>query len=83
MSPLTFSALFEPRYHRLIDLVKSKTQAKVCLHTCGATYWIRQNPVDVGMDVVHLLQPTALRNDDALRIKREFGDRLTFVGGLR
>ena len=59
MSPRTFRTVFKPRYKRLIDLVKSKTKAKVCLHTCGATYWILQDLVDVGVDVVHPLQPTA------------------------
>ena len=64
MSPNTFRAVFKPRYKRLIDLVKSKTKAKVCLHTCGATYWILQDLVDVGVDVVHPLQPTAMGNED-------------------
>jgi uroporphyrinogen decarboxylase len=82
MSPQTFRALFKPRYRRLIDLVKSKTKAKVCLHTCGATYWILQDLIDVGVDVVHPLQPTARGNDDPVRIKREFGDRLSFYSNI-
>jgi uroporphyrinogen decarboxylase len=82
MSPQTFRTIFKPRYRRLIDLVKSKTHAKVCLHTCGATYWILQDLVDVGVDVVHPLQPTALGNEDPVRIKQEFGDRLCFYSNV-
>ena len=82
MSPATFRTLFKPRYRRLINLVKSKTHGKVCLHTCGATYWILQDLIDVGVEVVHPLQPTASGNGDPIRIKREFGDRLSFYSNI-
>jgi uroporphyrinogen decarboxylase len=82
MSPTMFRTIFKPRYRRLIELVKSKTQAKVCLHTCGATYWILQDLIDVGVDVVHPLQPTANGNGDPVRIKREYGDRLSFYSNI-
>jgi uroporphyrinogen decarboxylase len=82
MSLNTFRTIFKPAYRRLIDLVKSKTKAKVCMHTCGATYWIMQDLLDVGVDVLHPLQPTARGNDDPIRIKREFGDRLSFYSNI-
>lgn len=82
MSPQAFRAVFKPRYRRLIELVRSKTKAKVCLHTCGATYWILQDLVDMGVDVVHPLQPTAKGNDDPVRIKQGFGDRLAFYSNV-
>ncbi len=82
MNPAIFRTIYKPRYRRLIDLVKSKSKAQVCLHTCGATYWILQDLVDVGVDVVHPLQPTAAGNDDPLRIKREYGDRLSFYSNI-
>jgi len=82
MSPAIFRALFKPRYRRLIELVKSKTKAKVCLHTCGATYWILQDLIDAGIEVVHPLQPTAKGNEDPVRIKRDYGDRLCFYSNI-
>jgi len=82
MSPAIFRSIFKPRYRRLIDLVKSKTNAKVCLHTCGATYWVLQDLIDVGVDVVHPLQPTAKGNEDPVRIKREYGNRLSFYSNI-
>jgi uroporphyrinogen decarboxylase len=82
MSPAIFRTIFKPRYRRLIDLVKSKTNAKVCLHTCGATYWVLQDLIDVGVDVVHPLQPTASGNEDPVRIKREYGNRLSFYSNI-
>jgi uroporphyrinogen decarboxylase len=82
MAPETFRKMFKPRYKKLLDMVKSKTKAKVCLHTCGATYWIMSDLVDVGVDVVHPLQPTAAGNDDPAKIKREFGDKLVFYSNI-
>jgi uroporphyrinogen decarboxylase len=82
VSPRIFREIFKPRYRRLIDLVKAKTLAKVCLHTCGATYWVLQDLVDVGVDVVHPLQPTAAGNQDPDLIKREYGDRLAFYSNV-
>lgn len=82
MSPAVFRTVFKPRYRRLTDLVKSKTKAKVCLHTCGATYWILQDLIDAGIDVVHPLQPTAKGNEDPVRLKRDYGDRLSFYSNI-
>jgi len=82
MSPAIFRSIFKPRYRRLIDLVKSKTLAKVCIHTCGATYWVLQDLIDVGVEVVHPLQPTARGNEDPFRLKREYGDRLAFYSNI-
>jgi uroporphyrinogen decarboxylase len=82
MSPATFRKMFKPRYRKLLDMVKSKTKAKVCLHTCGATYWIMGDLVDVGVDVVHPLQPTAAGNDDPVKIKRDFGGTLSFYSNI-
>jgi uroporphyrinogen decarboxylase len=82
MSPAMFRKMFKPRYGKLLDMVKKKTKAKVCLHTCGATYWIMGDLVDVGVDVVHPLQPTAAGNEDPVKIKRDFGDRLVFYSNI-
>jgi uroporphyrinogen decarboxylase len=82
MSPAMFRKMFKPRYKKLLEMVKKKTKAKVCLHTCGATYWIMGDLVDVGVDVVHPLQPTAAGNGDPVKIKRDFGDRLVFYSNI-
>lgn len=37
---------------------------------------------DVGVDVVHPLQPTAKGNQNPVRIKKEFGDRLAFYSNV-
>ena len=82
VSPTTFRKLFKPRYQKLLDMVRSKTRAKVCLHTCGATFWILQDLAEVGIDVVILCSRLARGNEDPERIKRDFGDRLSFYSNI-
>ncbi len=82
MSPDLFRNVFKPRYKRLLDLVRSKTDAKICLHTCGATYWILDDLADLGINVVHPVQPTAAGNEDPQRIKKDYGDKLGFYSNI-
>lgn len=82
MSPDLFRKVFKPRYKPLLDLVRSKTDAKICLHTCGATYWILDDLADIGIDVVHPVQPTAAGNEDPERIKKDYGDKFVFYSNI-
>ena len=82
MSPEMFRKFFKPRYRRLFDLVRSKTKAKIILHTCGATYWLLKDLIDLGIDAVHPLQPTAAGNEDSERIKKEFGKKIAFYSNI-
>ena len=82
MNPETFRKMFKPRYLKLLDVVRSKTDAKICLHTCGATYWILGDLADIGVNVVHPLQPTAAGNEDPIRLKRDFGDKFVFYSNI-
>lgn len=82
MAPEIFRRLYKPRYKKLIDVVRSKTDAKICLHTCGATYWILADLADVGVDVVHPLQPTAAGNDNPEKLKNDFGNEFVFYSNI-
>jgi uroporphyrinogen decarboxylase len=82
MAPEIFRKLYKPRYKKLLDAVRSKTDAKICLHTCGATYWILADLADVGVDVVHPLQPTAAGNDNPEKLKHDFGKEFIFYSNI-
>jgi uroporphyrinogen decarboxylase len=82
VAPATFRKIFKPRYRRLVEMVKTKTDAKVCLHTCGATYWVLEDLADVGIEAVHPLQPTASGNEDPEKLKKDFGDKFTFYSNI-
>ena len=70
-----------PRFQKIISFCKSKTKAKCVFHSCGSVHWALPYLIDMGVDIVHPVQPNAEGNGDSFRIKREFGDRLSFHGG--
>jgi len=80
--PAFFRKVFKPRYARLLDVVRSSSRAKICLHTCGATRWILPDLIDLGVDAVHPLQATAEGNGDPDLLKREFGGRIAFYSNI-
>ncbi len=80
ISPEMFRKMVVPRFKKLIDHIKSKTKAKVIYHTCGATYWVMEDLIEMGVDIVQPLQANAAGNEDPARLKRDFGKRMVFHG---
>ena len=67
-------------HRRLFDLVKSKTNAKIFFHCCGAARpWIPYL-IDVGVDILNPVQ-TSAEGMDPKGLKRDFGRDIVFWGG--
>jgi len=81
ISPVMFRRYLKPRYKRIFDLIHSKTRAKLFLHSCGSCYPFIPDLIEIGLDVLNPVQPLAA-NMEIGGLKREFGDRLTFHGGI-
>jgi uroporphyrinogen decarboxylase len=82
VSPDMYRRLIKPRHRRFFDVIKSKSDAMILLHTCGSIYSLLGDLVDIGVDAVNPVQVTAKDMGDTARLKREFGDKLTFWGGV-
>ena len=65
----------------MVDLIKSKTKAKVFLHTCGSVHELIPSLIEVGIDILNPIQTTA-RNMQPELLKREFGKDMVFWGGI-
>ena len=78
MSPQAWRRFIRPLLEEIFSLAK-KNGRTVFLHSCGNIYPIIGDLIDLGLDVLHPIQPEAM---DILRLKREFGRDLTFCGGL-
>lgn len=79
-SPDDFRRIFKPRLARLIGHLKTRTKAKCAYHCCGSVYWVIEDLIEIGVDLLHPLQPSAHGNEDTSRIKEQYGDRIAFHG---
>jgi uroporphyrinogen decarboxylase len=85
-SPKMFRELFLPRLRRrwqaareYLDTVNSSV--KLMFHSCGGIRPFIPDLIEIGLQVLDPVQPRAAGMDSA-ELKREFGDRLTFHGGV-
>ena len=78
--PDLYRQLFKPHHRRLYGLVHARSRAYVFLHTCGSVYDLIPDLIEVGVDILNPVQTSAARMEPD-RLKRAFGDRLTFWGG--
>ena len=80
LSPAMWRKIIRPLQVKLFD--KAKEYAKpVMLHSCGAIKPLLNELIDIGLDVIDPVQPLAAGMDIS-ELKKEFGERLTFHGGI-
>jgi uroporphyrinogen decarboxylase len=75
-----FREMVAPRFKKMIDFIRTKTKEKVIYHTCGATRWVIEDLIDIGVDIVQPLQANAAGNQDPSTLKDDFGGRIAFHG---
>jgi uroporphyrinogen decarboxylase len=81
LSPGMFRELVLPCMRRRIAHIRTFTDAAFFHHSCGAIRPLIPDLIEAGVDILNPLQPRAAgMAPDAL--KRDFGGRLTFYGGV-
>ena len=83
MSPAMYRRLIKPHHARMFAAIRENTKAKIYLHSCGNVYRLIGDFIDVGVELLNPVQVSAGEMGDTARLKREFGDRLSFLGGDR
>ncbi len=81
MRPELYREKVKPFHRRLVDAIKSKTDAKVVMHSDGSIYKLIPDLIDTGIDGINPVQVSAT-DMDSKRLKAEFGDSLCFWGGI-
>lgn len=70
------------KYHkRMYDFIKSRTRAKIFHHSCGSVYELLPDLIETGIDILNPVQIRA-RNMQPEKLKRDFGDAISFWGGV-
>lgn len=77
----TFRELVKPYQKKLWASIKERTDAKLFLHCCGSIRKFLPDLIEMGVDVINPVQ-IAAKDMNAKDLKREFGSKLTFWGGI-
>jgi uroporphyrinogen decarboxylase len=80
VSPDIYREMVKPKQRRLLEAIKSKTDAKVFYHGCGAVYELIPDLIELGFDIINPVQVSA-RGMDTQRLKEEYGRDIVFWGG--
>jgi len=80
MSPKMYREWFKPRHAAVIRAAReARPGLPVCYHSDGNCWDVIPDLIDAGVTVLNPVQPECL---DIAAVKREFGDRLVFWGGI-
>lgn len=78
MSPDTWNEMIRPGEQREYDLIHSYDK-DVWVHSCGNIQRLIPFLIEMGLDVLNPVQPECM---DLELLKREYGEKLTFWGGI-
>lgn len=78
--PEFYRAIVKPRHKALVQYIRSRTDAKIWYHTCGACKSFIPELIDNGIDILNPVQISA-REMNPATLKAEFGQQLVFWGG--
>ncbi len=78
MSPDMWQEMIRPGEQREYDLIHSYGK-DVWVHSCGNIEKVIPSLIEMGLDVLNPIQPEVM---DLAKLKKEYGNRLTFWGGI-
>ena len=79
-SPAVYRDIVKPLHQEIIHLIKSRSDARFFLHSCGAIRELIPDLIDIGVDALNPVQVSADGMETA-ELKADFGDDITFWGG--
>ena len=80
ISPALWRKWYKPLWEKVFALCKANG-AKIWLHSCGYCYPLVEDFIEMGADILNPLPPY-VKDGDPAKMKREFGARLAFDGGV-
>ncbi len=81
ISSETYRKFIKFRQKEINDFIHGKTHAKIFQHSDGSVYQLIPDLIETGLDILEPVQPLA-KNMEPERLKKEFGHRLCFWGGI-
>jgi len=82
ISPNIYRRLIKPAQKELFDVIRDRApEAKIFMHTDGALRKVIPDLIDVGVDILNPIQPSA-KGMESEGLKRDYGDTLIFHGAV-
>jgi uroporphyrinogen-III decarboxylase len=82
MSPQMWRDVFKPRIGKMFKAFRKLNPGiKLAWHSCGSIVPIIPDFIELGLDILNPIQPMA-QGMDAGFLKKTYGDRLAFFGGI-
>ncbi|NQW17546.1 MAG: hypothetical protein HQ478_08680 [Chloroflexi bacterium] len=81
MGPDLYRKAIKPYHRQLGDAIRSRTDARIILHSCGAIRPLLGDLIDCGVNVINPVQVNAAGMNPT-ELKRDFGADLSFWGGI-
>ena len=81
MSLALYRNFLKPYHRMMVSEIKKYTSAKIMIHTDGSVYQFIRDLIEIGFDIINPVQASA-KNMDTQILKREFGEHLSFWGGV-
>jgi uroporphyrinogen decarboxylase len=78
MGPRLWREIIKPRIKEMYQLVKSKGKF-VSIHSCGKVDELYPDLIEIGVDIFNPFQPEVI---DVVDIKKRYGNKMTFWGGI-
>ncbi len=80
-SPEAYRQLIKPAHKKVVDFIKSKADVKTIYHCDGAVDEFLPDIIDIGYDAWNPIQVSAKGMNETARLKKLYGDKLSFWGG--
>ncbi len=82
INPRIYRNLVKHRHKKIYsDIHRRAPHVKILYHSCGAIEPMIEDLIEVDVDILNPIQPLA-KGMDSAELKRKYGDRLTFHGGI-
>ncbi|MCP4416958.1 MAG: hypothetical protein GY805_10070 [Chloroflexi bacterium] len=82
ISPKMYRQFVKPFHADYISFIKERTKAKVFFHTDGDVFPLLDDFVEIGVDILNPIQTSAGKMANLGELKKRFGKKLVFCGGI-
>lgn len=81
ISPTMFRQFIKPNIQRMVDTIRNyRLDIYIMFHSDGLITSLLEDIIDLGVDVIHPLEPLPDTNFE--EIKKQYGDKITFMGAI-